>query len=244
MKTLKNNAAKLGAMMLVLVLSQAYAQADLLKSAATRPTSTATGNTLFVASQGPDSGRLTTRGNNPITVNGTSAKTGDTIFSGQQIQTPANVGATIQLGASGRVDAAPNTDFTLTFENGKINVVLVSGCVILTANKGVTGTLQTGSLTQQTDPSKGGVLDVCAPATPGGAPVAGQGAAAAAGAGAAAGGGAAGGAVAAAAATGEGLFGLGTAGTIGFIATAGVITTAVIVAETNNDRPNPSPARP
>ena len=112
-----------------------------------------------------------------MTVNGNSAKSGETIFSGQQIQTPEGVGATVQLGGLGRVDIAPNTNLTLTFEEGKINVALVSGCVILTAGKGVVGTVQAGGAEQQTDRAKGGTIDVCTSQTPGAAPVIGQGAA-------------------------------------------------------------------
>jgi hypothetical protein len=233
MNTFRTRAAKLVAVALVLALSQAYANADLLKSAA------AAGAARLGAPQAHQ-GRLTTRGDNPVTVGSASAKTGDTVFSGQQIQTPDKVGATVQLAPLGRVDVAPNTNLTLAFEDGKINVMLVSGCVILTANKGVTGTLQSGASSQQTDPAKGGTIDVCTSQTPGAAPIAGQGAAAAAGAGAGAAGGAAAGAATAAAATG-GLFGLGAAGTVGFLAAAGTITAASVVAV--NNRPNPSPVR-
>ncbi len=230
MNTLKSKASKLSAVALVLVLSQAYVHADLLKSV-TSPAAAA----LFNVPLGP-AGRLTTRGDNPVTVNGTSAKTGETVFSGQQIQTPDKVGATIQIDVLGRVDAAPNTKLTLTFENEKVNVMLVSGCVILTANKDVTGTLQSGSLTKQTDLSKGGGIDVCTSATPGALPVAGQGAAAVAGAGA-------GGGVSAAATTG-GRFGLGIAGTVGLIAAAAAITTIPSMVVNRNNRSNPGPARP
>ena len=172
-------------------------------------------------------GRLTTRGNNPVSGNGSNAKSGETIFSGQWIQTPPGVGATVNVPGVGRVDMSPNTNITLTFADGKIDVVLVSGCVTLTADKGVTGSIESGSSTKQTDPAKGSTIDICTPQTPG----------AAAGAGGA---GAAGGGAAAGAATG-GLFGLGAAGTIGFIAAAAIITTAAIVGE--NNRPNPSPVR-
>ena len=239
MSILRGKAAKYVALVLALATVQVYVHADLVKSASAR---------LVSASWQTHQGRLTTQGNNPVNVNGNSAKSGETIFSGQTIQTPDGVGATVQLPGLGRVDIAPNTNLTLTFENGKVNVALASGCVILTANKGVAGTVQAGDSTQQTDRDKGGVIDVCSSTVPGGAPVVGQGAAAAAGAGAggaggaAAGGAAAGGAMGGTAASG-GLFGLGTPGTIGFLGAAGMITAAAILAPCRRG-PNPSPGVP
>lgn len=187
-----------------------------------------------VAPQAARTGRLTTRGNNAITVNGNSAKTGETIFSGQQLQTPAGVGATIQLGALGRVDLAPNTSLTLTFTDGQIGVNLASGCVILTANRGVTGTVEAQGTRQQTDPAKGGTIDVCTNSTPGAPPLVGQGAAAGAGAGAAAGAGT----------VAAGTAGVGTATTVlGVSGLAGAITAAAITSSGGGNRPNPSPVR-
>lgn len=153
----------------------------------------------------PPTGRLTTRGNNLITVNGNSAKSGETIFSGQQLQTPDGVGATVQLGRLGRVDLAPNTNITLTFTDGRINVNLVSGCVLLTANRGTSGTVTVQDTTQETDATKGGAVEICTGATPGAAPVVGPGAA-----------------------VGAGASGTVTAGAVP-IATAGASNTAVIL---------------
>ena len=238
MNILRGKAAKFIALALVLATAQLYVHADLLRSASARLVS--------AASWQSHQGRLTTRGNNPVTVNGNSAKSGETIFSGQQIQTPEGVGATVQLGGLGRVDIAPNTNLTLTFEEGKINVALVSGCVILTAGKGVVGTVQAGGAEQQTDQTKGSAIDVCTGQTPGAAPVVGQGAAAGAGAGAGTGGAAAGGVAAggtAAAPASGGLFGLGTAGTVGFIGAAAMITTAAVIAPCRRGA-NPSPGVP
>ena len=177
-------------------------------------------------------GRLTTKGNNPVTVNGNGAKSGATIFSGQQIQTPAGVGASVQLPGLGHLDIAPNTNVTLSFDHGKIDVAVASGCVVLTAERGVTGTVTAQGTTQQTDPAKGGVIDICT--NPSGAPIIGQGAAAAAGAGASA--------VAVAAATAGAI---STAAIIGGAAiVAGFATTVALVNNNNNPiRPNPSPIR-
>src|ERR1700755_1017154 len=137
MQYLKSRTSKAVAVVLVLTVAHLYVNAELVRAATAR---------LFagVTTQGAIQGRLTTRGNNPVTVDGNSARSGETIFSGQSIQTPDAVGATVNLPGLGRVDISTNTNITLTFEQGKINVKLVSGCVVLTAYKGTTGTLEEG----------------------------------------------------------------------------------------------------
>ncbi|PWT87326.1 MAG: hypothetical protein C5B55_14935 [Blastocatellia bacterium] len=155
--------------------------------------------------------RLTTRNNQPITVNGNSATTGASIVTGATIETGADQAATVNLGPLGSLDIAPNTKLVLNYdEHGNVKVTLITGCAILTTKKKTTGEVATeqGGTAGKTDPAKGGILDICFP--PGAsAPTVGQGAAAAAGAGA---GGAAG-----AAAGGGGLFGLGVPATIAII---------------------------
>lgn len=154
MQSLKSRTSKAAAVVLVLAVAHMYVNAELVRAASAR---------LFagVMPQATIQGRLTTRGNNPVTVNGNSARSGETIFSGQSIQTPDGVGATINLPGLGSVDMSTNTNITLTFEHGKINVKLVSGCVVLTAYKGTTGTLEEGDRTRQTDPAKGGTIENC-----------------------------------------------------------------------------------
>src|SRR5215212_1896289 len=221
MSTLKNRIVKATALALALAVTHVCLSAELVRAASARLVAKAT------AAQGAAQGRLTTRGNNPVTVNGNSAKSGETIFTGQSIQTPAGVGATVNLPGLGRVDIAPNSNLTLSFGDGKVDVVLSSGCAILTAERGTAGSLEAGGSTQRTEGDQGGVLDVCNSTTPGAAPIVGQGAAAAAGAGAAGG---AATAATTAAATSGGLFGLGTAGTVGFVTAAGIITAAAVIA--------------
>jgi hypothetical protein len=173
--------------------------------------------------------RLTTRNNQPITVNGNPAATGTAIVTGATIETGADQSATVNLGPLGTLDIAPNTKLVLTYdEQGNVKAVLVVGCLILTAKKKSTGevaTEQTGSA-GKTDPAKGGVIDICFP--PGAAaPIVGQGAAAAAGAGAGAT------AAGAAAAGGGGLFGLGTAATIAILAGIGSVAAIPAVFQSN-----------
>ena len=176
--------------------------------------------------------RLTTRNNQPITVNGLSAGTGASILTGATIETGADQSATVNLGPLGTLDIAPNTKLVLTYDDkGNVKAMLVYGCVILAAKKKTTGEVATeqGSA-GKTDPAAGGVLDVCFPqgAT---APQVGQGAAAAAGAGA--------GASTAPAAGGGGLFGLGRAATIAIFAGIGAAALTPLAFQDN-----PSGAEP
>jgi hypothetical protein len=222
MQFLKRRIVKATAVALVLTVTHLCMSAELVRAQAARLIAS-------VAPQGAVQGRLTTRGNNPVTVNGNSATSGETIFSGQSIQTPDGVGATVNLPGLGRVDLAPNTNITLSFEAGKINVTLASGCVALTADRGTTGTLAEGDSTRQTDAAKGGTLDTCSK-YPGGVAMAGAGGGAAP-------------AATTAAATSGGLFGLGTAGTVGFIGSAAIMTAAAVIAPCRRGR-NPSPGDP
>lgn len=176
--------------------------------------------------------RLTTRNNQPITVNGLSAGTGASILTGATIETGADQSATVNLGPLGTLDIAPNTKLVLTYDDkGNVKALLVYGCVILAAKKKTTGEVATeqGSA-GKTDPAAGGVLDVCFPqgAT---APQVGQGAAAAAGAGA--------GASTAPATGGGGLFGLGRAATIAIFAGIGAAALTPLAFQDN-----PSGAEP
>lgn len=74
--------------------------------------------------------RLTTTNNAPITVNGNAMGTGSTILTGATIETPDQVGASIDLGEAGVVDLPPNARIQLDFdENGNVRVKVLRGCV-------------------------------------------------------------------------------------------------------------------
>lgn len=88
-------------------------------------------------------GKLKTRDNKPVMVNGNKATSGTTLVSGAQIQCPDKVGATVDLGTLGRVDMAPKSDMTLSFNASSISVQLRSGYVVLTTSKGISGTVTT-----------------------------------------------------------------------------------------------------
>ena len=79
--------------------------------------------------------RLTTTGNQPITVNGASAASGASLLTGATIETPAAVSATIDLGALGTVELQPNSSIQLDFDDsGNIRVKVLRGCVVIKKN--------------------------------------------------------------------------------------------------------------
>ena len=111
---------------------------------------------VSVAQAGPIMGKLRTRDNKSVRMNGTDAMSGSTVFSGASIQCPAKVGATVDLGALGRVDIAPNSELVLNFSEGSINITLKSGYLVLTTKDGVKGTVATpDGQVAVTDPAKG-----------------------------------------------------------------------------------------
>ena len=75
--------------------------------------------------------RLTTKNNQPITVNGNAVGTGGTILTGATIETPDQVGATIDLGDAGVVEVQPGSKIQLDFdENGNVRVKVIRGCAV------------------------------------------------------------------------------------------------------------------
>jgi len=75
--------------------------------------------------------RLVTRNNQPITVNGASAGTGASILTGATIETPDQVGATIDLGDAGVVELQPNSKIELSFDaDGNVRVKMIKGCAV------------------------------------------------------------------------------------------------------------------
>jgi len=74
--------------------------------------------------------RLTTTGNQPITVNNASAASGASLLTGATIETPAAVSATIDLGALGTIELQPNSSIQLDFDDsGNVRVKVLRGCV-------------------------------------------------------------------------------------------------------------------
>jgi hypothetical protein len=76
--------------------------------------------------------RLTTTGNQPITINGASAASGASLLTGATIETPAAVSATIDLGALGTIELQPNSSIQLDFDDsGNVRVRVLRGCVVI-----------------------------------------------------------------------------------------------------------------
>ncbi len=163
--------------------------------------------------------RITTSNNQPITVNGASAASGANLLTGATIETPAGVGATINLGSLGELDIAPNTELTIEFDhNGNVvKVNLKRGCAILRTKNKVQGQIDTPDGTSTKTEERRRSADVCFPLGATNA-VANQGAASAAGAGAGAGAAAGGGGLSTAALAAILLGGGGAAVAIGIFA--------------------------
>jgi hypothetical protein len=88
-------------------------------------------------------GRLRTRDNRSVQLNGVTVKSGTTVFSGARISCPDKTGATVDLPTLGRIDVTPNTRLVLTFSENLISVRLESGYVLLSTQKGVKGSVTT-----------------------------------------------------------------------------------------------------
>ena len=88
------------------------------------------------------SGQLVSTGN--VVINSAEVSNGATVLPGSRITVKAPVQATINLGSLGKVDAAPNTDFTIDFTASGIVITLNYGSVTLTTQSGITGEVKTG----------------------------------------------------------------------------------------------------
>lgn len=126
------------ALLLVFAVLQVYVLVNPAKaSAATTDTSNTTVSNSLVF------GQLLMSQDQAALVNGTSATSGTTIFSGAQLQTLDGVAATVQLGKLGRLAIDPNTLLSLTFDKDYVDVKVTAGNAVLTTNAGVKGTMLT-----------------------------------------------------------------------------------------------------
>lgn len=183
--------------------------------------------------QGPQFiARLTSsRGNQPILVNGLSASPGASIVTGATIETLSDQTAEINLGSFGTIELAPNTQLRLDYDqNGNTKVTLIRGCVVLRSKNKAEGEIVTeqGSAAKN-DKKKGGVADVC---FVNGQITVNQNAAA--------------NAISGVQTTAGGTGGLTTAATAGILAAVGGgVLVAVLVSQSgDSNRPNPSPSAP
>jgi hypothetical protein len=217
MRTIRRGwAVKVPALLLIFSMAQVYV-----------------GVSLALPSQGgPLTGQLITKDNQSILVNGVSLKSGGTILSGATIEVPDGVGATINLGPLGSIDLAPNTKVMIEFEDGKVKVKLIQGCVIMRTKKGTDGEINTEQgNAATTDKKNDAVADVCFP--PGApSPIVNAGAAANAGAGAGPAG------------LGAGVGGGGLSVQSTLFIVFGIIGGGVLTYALLNEGDNPSPSTP
>src|SRR5258705_12300299 len=106
MKSLRQRKAlRAAAIFLAFCFAQVYVHGALPNSAATA-----------TAPQRQITARLTTKNNQPITVNGNAVGTGATLLTGATVETPDQVSATIDLGDAGVVELQPNSQIKLDFD--------------------------------------------------------------------------------------------------------------------------------
>ena len=115
----------------------------------------ATYSMVALAAPGKVAGELTVSGKNVngetpfVFVNGEAARSGRSVFSGSTITTPETASAVMNLGKFGKIELAPATSLTLTFDSKGIFGDLTSGKVtVLGANDSVSIKTLTGETVQ------------------------------------------------------------------------------------------------
>jgi hypothetical protein len=137
------------ALFLVFSVTQVYVQASLLTVKSESKSATAL----------VPSGKLAIRTGSLIKLNGNDVGPGTTVLSGSLVQTPADNGATIQLGTLGKLELAPDTNLTLNFGQSNVDVKLDSGYVVLNTLKGINGSMTTpNGIVSKSDPTKDSTL--------------------------------------------------------------------------------------
>lgn len=84
-------------------------------------------------------GTLTTTDNKQVLVNGNRVGAGTTVLPNSSIETPAGVGASVQLGFA-EVSIAPDSEVVLDFQSGtEVTVTLKRGCAVIRTQGNATG---------------------------------------------------------------------------------------------------------
>lgn len=149
------------ALFLALAVAHTYLPASFADS---RAESNANANPVSLAAPQQAAAMLTTVGNKPITVNGANAISGATVMSGAMIETPDQVGATVNLPGHFSLEISPNAKLTADFSLAGIKVNLIQGCVVLNTKKGTTGEIDNSrGVVARADGSKDARLEVCDP---------------------------------------------------------------------------------
>ncbi|MFV0387595.1 MAG: hypothetical protein ACK5NT_02475 [Pyrinomonadaceae bacterium] len=74
-----------------------------------------------------------------VMVNGSNVESGSTIFSSSSIVTPENADATVNVGKIGRVQIAPGTNISLSFDSNSFTGNLVAGKTVVLSASDVEG---------------------------------------------------------------------------------------------------------
>jgi len=112
----------------------------------------------LAAQQAAPSGELSVVGQ--VTVNGTNAISGATVFSDSAITTGQNSSAVVSLGRLGRVELMPNSSLKLTFNEGTVTGALDAGKVRFSTSTGVASSVLTKDGTAVADNSSPNVFVV------------------------------------------------------------------------------------
>lgn len=78
-----------------------------------------------------------------VTVNGSNAASGQTVFSGNKIKVGNKGTAIINLGKLGRIELGANSELTLLIGENSIGGTLISGCMAINASAGVSADTST-----------------------------------------------------------------------------------------------------
>ena len=112
----------------------------------------------LAAPQTAPSGELSVVGQ--VSVNGTNAISGATVFSDSAITTGQNSSAVVSLGKLGRVELMPNSSLKLTFSEGAVTGALDAGKVRFSTSTGVAASVVTKDGTAVADNSSPNVFVV------------------------------------------------------------------------------------
>lgn len=175
--------------------------------------------------------KVTTKGGQPVSINGISSPSGSSVATNAIVETPAGVEATIDLGPLGTVTLLPGSKLGIQYEcpdgnpdtidpeKCKATYTLFAGCVVVNYNKNTRHQVDTDEQKKVAESDKekeknaGGVLNFCK-----GAPIAGL--------------------------SSGGVAGLGWPLTIALLGAALVIPPAVVLLTDDETTVNPSPVTP
>lgn len=96
----------------------------------------ATYSMVALAGSGKITGELLVSGkSSSVSVNGQDAQSGRTVFSASTITTPGSATAVVSVGTIGKIELAPNTTVTLSFDEKGITGDLASGTITVLGAK-------------------------------------------------------------------------------------------------------------